>query len=443
MQRTERDSLGEKKVPDDAYYGIHTVRAVENFPISGLKSHDLFIDSYVYIKKAAAIANKQDKAIVKACDEILSGKFREFPVDVFQMGAGTSIHMNINEVIANRATEILGGKKGEYKIHPNDDVNYGQSTNDTFPTAMRISALLMLRKYLYDNLDELDKNLSSKGKEFKGILKSARTHLQDAVPIKLGQEFDAYAMAVRKSKDKIKQAERSLLELGIGGSAAGTGLNTKKGYREEMVKLLSGYTGLDLVLAGDLREAMQSQGCIADVSSALRNLSLELNRISNDLRLLSSGPTTGLKEIKLPAVAPGSSIMPGKVNPSILEMVNMVCYQVIGCDTVISHAVSAGQLELNVMMPVMSYNLNFAIMVLGNAVKVLNEKCISGIKADERQCRKYFEDSIGLGAALNPIIGYEKAADVVKEAIKKNKTILEIVREKKILTEKEIEELFV
>lgn len=446
--RAEKDSLGVRQIPEGVYYGIQTDRAVENFPVSGLRAHPRFIDAYVIIKKAAAIANERAgqlskahaNALVKACDEILAGAFHDqFPVDVFQMGAGTAFNMNVNEVIANRANEILGGKKGDYKpLNPNDHANRGQSTNDTFPTALRTALLLILKENLHGPLLALEKSFFAKGKEFDGVLKSARTHLQDAVPIRLGQEFAAYGEAIKRSRLALLRAEKSLCELGIGGSAVGTGLNTAKGYREEIVKELAQLTGLPLLAAADMREAMQSQRPAAEVSSALRNLSLEIIRIVNDLRLLSSGPTTGLAEINLPVTAPGSSIMPGKVNPSILEMVNMVAFQVIGADATVALAVQAGQLELNVMMPVMAFNLNFAATILGNAIGILNEKCVAGITADAERCRHYAESSLGLATALNTTIGYAKAAEVAKEALCSRKSIIQLIREKKILSDDQI-----
>lgn len=446
--RIEKDSLGDRRIPADRYYGAQTDRAVENFQISGRRSHPLFIAAYVAIKKAAANVNARagaldadkKKAIVQACDEILSGKLRdEFVVDVYQMGAGTSIHMNVNEVIANRANEILGGKKGTYdKVHPNDHVNMGQSTNDTFPTAMRVAALLILKKSFWGPLQKLEKSFFKKAAEFDKVLKSGRTHLQDAVPIRLGQEFAAYGETMKRLRGQIEEAASDLLEIGLGGSAAGTGLNTFQGYSEEVTKELGSLLGLKLVPAANLCEAMQSQRPVSRLSSALRNLALEINRIANDLRLLSSGPTTGFAEVDLPSTAPGSSIMPGKVNPSILEMTNMVCYQVIGCDTTIAYAVQAGQLELNVMMPVMSHNINFMAEIFGNAIKTLDEKCVSGITANEARCREYAERSMGLATALNPYIGYSKAAEVAKEALKSGKTLTEVLRQKKILSDPEI-----
>ena len=449
--RIEKDSLGERRLPADAYYGVQTDRAIENFQISGLRSHPVFIDVYAAIKKAAAIANAalgqldepRKKAITAACDEILSGKLRDqFVVDVYQMGAGTSIHMNVNEVIANRANELMGGAKGTYdKVNPNDHVNMGQSTNDTFPTALRLSAALMENKFLHAPLDALAKSFETKAKEFDKVLKSGRTHLQDAVPIRLGQEFGAYGEALRRSHAAIAQAADGLLEIGLGGSAAGTGLNTVQGYPQAVAKELSTILGLKIRVAPNLCEAMQSQRPAAQMSSALRNLALELTRIVNDLRLMSSGPTTGFAEIDLPATAPGSSIMPGKVNPSILEMANQVCSQVIGCDTTIAFAVQAGQLELNVMMPVISFNLNFMIMILGNAVKALDEKCVSGITANAARCSEFAQKSMGLATALNPYIGYAKAAEVAKESLKTGRSLVELIREKKYLSEDEIKKV--
>jgi aspartate ammonia-lyase len=449
--RSEKDSLGVLDIPADVYYGIQTHRAVCNFPISGLKAHPRFVDAFVMIKKAAALSNQKAgtlpsqmaEAIVKACDEILSGKLRdEFPVDVFQMGAGTAFNMNVNEVLANRANEILGGQKGSYQpANPNDHVNMGQSTNDTFPTALRLALLLILKGSLHGPLELLEKAFFEKAKEFDGILKSARTHLQDAVPIRLGQEFAAYGQAVKKSRLALLQAEKSLLELGIGGSAAGTGLNTAAGYRDEIISELKKLTGFEFVAASDMREAMQSQRPIAEISASLRNLSLEITRIVNDLRLLSSGPTTGLAEVNLPATAPGSSIMPGKVNPSILEMVNMVAFHVIGSDTAVALAVQAGQLELNVMMPLMAFELNFSATILGNALTILREKCVSGITANAARCQYYAESSMGLATALNAFIGYAKAAEVAKEALAGGKTIVQVIREKKILSEDQIKKV--
>ncbi len=447
--RIEKDSLGEVRIPAGAYWSTTTQRALESYPISGLRAHPKFVDAYVILKMAAARANKKAKAITaqqadaieKACKEILAGKLRDqFAVDVFQMGAGTSFHMNINEVIANRANEILGGKLGEYKyLDANNHVNFGQSTNDTFPTAIRLGCLLMLRDHLDEPIANLEKSFRAKAKEFDKILKSGRTHLQDAVPIRLGQEFKAYAEAIKYGNAFIQAARKSVCELGIGGSAAGTGLNTAKGYREEIIKEMIKISGIkDLKPSRDMCEAMQSQRPIAELSSALRNLALEISRISNDLRLLCSGPTTGMGEIILPSIAPGSSIMPGKVNPSIPEMVNMVCFEIIGNDTAVSWAVGAGQLELNVMMPLMAYKMNMSIHVLGSMMTQFANLCIKGTKANVKKCKQYAEGSMSLATALNAYVGYKEAAAVVKQAIAEEKTIIQVVRDRKLLTEEQI-----
>ena len=448
--RIEKDSLGQKEVPADAYYGLQSVRAMENFPISGLRKHARMVDAMVMVKKAAAFANAElgllkpevSKAIGAAADEVLAGKLRDhFVVDVYQMGAGTSFHMNVNEVLANRAIELLGGKKGDQTIvHANDHVNMAQSTNDVIPTAMRIAARLLMHELL-PVLSDLETALGAKAKEFDGILKSARTHLQDAVPIRLGQEFAAYAVTIGKCRELIAAAARSLEELGIGGSAAGTGLNTHPQYRFKLVEYLRAWTNINWRNAPDMREAMQSNLPIAEASSALRLLAIELIRICNDLRLLASGPTTGFAEIVLPAVQPGSSIMPGKVNPSMAEMLNMVCFQVIGNDLAVAMAVQAGQLELNVMMPVMAYNLHHSIEILKNALRAFIDRCVVGIVADAERCRRYAESSMALATALNTYVGYARAAEVVKRALREQKTIIDVVREEKLLTEDQIAQI--
>ncbi|MCB4756794.1 MAG: aspartate ammonia-lyase [Elusimicrobia bacterium] len=449
--RTEADALGPKSIPLNAYYGVNTVRALENFPISGLRAHPRFVEACLLIKKAAALVNKELRlldakradAIVKACDEILGGKLRDqFVVDVFQMGAGTSFHMNVNEVVANRAIEILGGKKGEYeKIHPNDHVNAGQSTNDVYPTAIRVAARLYLETF-FPVAAALAKALLAKGKEFDAVVKAARTHLQDAVPIRLGQEFTAYGRAVEKALEQIRDAAKGLEALGIGGSAAGTGLNTDPDYPAKVVKIIAKETGLPFQCAGDLREAMQSQGPIAHVSSALKNLAVELTRLCNDLRLMASGPATGFAEIHLPPVQAGSSIMPGKTNPSMAEMLNMVSYQVMGNDVAITMAVQAGQLELNVMMPLMAFNLLFSIEILTNALQVFTDRCVKGIGANKDRCRRFAEASVAIATVLNPLLGYAKVAELVKEAVAKEKSILDIVKERKLLPPEKIREVF-
>ena len=448
--RIEKDSIGPRELPGDAYYGINALRGKENFPISGLAHHPRFIDAFMYIKKAAALANKelglitpdQADAIAKATDEILAGKLRDqFIVDVFQMGAGTALHMNVNEVLANRAVELLGGQKGDYaKVNPNDHVNYGQSTNDVFPTAIRVSGRMLLNDLL-PVLDACGEAFVKKGKDLDDVIKSARTHLQDAVPIRLGQEFAAYGLALERCSERLKAAAKDLEELGIGGSAAGTGLNTHPDYARRVVDILRKDTGVPFRAAVDKREAMQSQRPVAEVSSALKNLALELTRICNDLRLLASGPTTGFAEIFLPAAQAGSSIMPGKVNPSFPEMLNMVCFQVMGNDLTISMAVQAGQLELNVMMPVMGFNLLFSIEILKTAIHAFTDGCVKGITADRERCRRYAEMSMSLVTALNPIIGYAKAAEIVKEAMSSGKTIVETIKLRNILSPEKLDEV--
>ncbi len=448
--RTEKDSLGNKEVAESAYWGIQTQRAVENYPISGIKAHPRFIDSFVMVKKACALANmevgilKSDigGAIVKACDEVLGGKLRDqFVVDVFQAGAGTSFNMNVNEVLANLAVEILGGKRGEYaKCNPNDHVNMAQSTNDVFPTSMRVSARLLIEEFL-PVLKDLENALAAKGKEFDPILKSGRTHLQDAVPVRLGQEFAAYAMSIKKCGERISAAAVMLEELGIGGSAAGTGMNTHPDYRKKVCDSLKSWTKINFKPAQDMREAMQSNIAVASAAAALKLLASELGRISNDFRLLCSGPLTGFAEIVLPAVQPGSSIMPGKVNPSMAEMLNQVCFQVMGAEQTISLASSAGQLELNVMMPIMAFNINFSLEILKNSIREFTNRCVKGITADAERCRHYAEISPSLATALNSHIGYARAAEVVKKALKEKKSIPQVVREDKLLTEEQIKKV--
>ncbi len=448
--RTEKDSLGTKEIPANVYYGIQTARAVENYPISGMRAHPTLIRAFGMVKEAAAEANRElglidqkiANAIIQAAKEVEQGKWdREFVVDVFQAGAGVSFHMNTNEVIANRAVEILGGTLGEYsKVHPNDHVNYGQSTNDVFPTGMRLATLLELEK-LYPVLDSLATTLEKKGKEFHAILKSGRTHMQDAVPMRLGQEFTAYAGAIRRAKDAIRSSAELLREIGLGGSAVGTGINTHPDYREKVIKNLAKISGQKLVPVDDMRYAMESNLAMAAVSSALRNLALEVIRISNDLRLLASGPNTGFAEINLPALQPGSSIMPGKINPVIPELAAMVSFQVVGNDVAVAMAVQAGQLELNVMMPTMAYSLLQSITISTNMLRQFNEKCVAGITANEQRCNFYVQATVSLATALNPYIGYAKAAEIAKEAVASGRSIIEIAREKKLLSEQEINEI--
>ena len=448
--RKEKDSLGFVEVPADAYYGAQTARAVENFPISGMRAHPLLIRAIGMVKRAAAEANRElgtvdqrrADAILQAALEVADGKWdAEFVVDVFQAGAGVSFHMNANEVIANRANELLGGKLGEYaEVHPNDHVNYGQSTNDVFPTAMRLATLLALET-LYPELEALAATFAEKGEEFDGVMKSGRTHMQDAVPIRLGQEFAAYAVALRKGAEALRQAADSLRELGLGGTAVGTGLNTHPEYRAKAVSNLGRISGQALFPAEDLRWAMQSQACMGLVSGALRSVALEVIRITNDLRLLSSGPNTGFNEIHLPSLQPGSSIMPGKVNPVMAELAAMVSFQVVGNDTAVALAVQAGQLELNVMMPAMAYNVLQSITILANTLRVLRERCVEGITANEQKCRQYAESTIALATALNPYLGYAKAAELVKESVATGESIVELARKKKLLSEEQIREI--
>jgi aspartate ammonia-lyase len=448
--RREKDSLGFVEVPARALYGAQTARAVENYPISGMRAHPLLIRAIGMVKRAAAEANwelelidpKVADAIISAAQEVIEGKWNaEFVVDVFQAGAGVSFHMNANEVIANRANEILGAKQGEYAlVHPNDHVNYGQSTNDVFPTAMRLATLLDLET-LYPPIDALADAFIRKGAAFDEIVKAGRTHMQDAVPIRLGQEFAAYGAAVRKAGEFLRQAADGLRELGLGGTAVGTGLNTQPEYRVKAVTNLARISGQALFPAEDLRWAMQSNAPMGQVSAALRGLALEMIRISNDLRLLSSGPNTGFNEIQLPALQPGSSIMPGKVNPVMPELAAMVSFQVVGNDAAVAMAVQAGQLELNVMMPAMAYNVLQSITIMANMMRVFTVRCVAGIEANAEKCRYYAESTIALATALNPEIGYAKAAELVKESVASGVSIVELMRKKKVLSAAEIDDV--
>jgi aspartate ammonia-lyase len=441
--RREQDSMGERDLPADAYYGIQTLRAIENFPISGLKPLPTYVDACLLIKKATAIVNGElgciskelSESIAAAADEILQGQYREqFVVDVYQAGAGTSHHMNVNEVLANRALEILGDQKGNYqRVSPNDHVNYGQSTNDVIPTAIRVGGLLALEHTLYPALELSIATTAAKAQEFSNIVKSGRTHLQDAVPVRLGDSFGAFSQILTDHQRRIKAAAQDLLSLGLGGSAAGTGLNTHPQYRQRVATVLGELIGQPLAPAPHLMAAMQSMAPFVAVSSAVRNLAQDLVKISHDLRLMDSGPKTGLKEIQLPPVQPGSSIMPGKYNPVMAEMISMVCFQVMGYDQSIALAAQAGQLELNVMMPLIAYNLIHSIDILGNALKALTEQCLAGITADEARCRSYAEGSLALVTALNTHIGYLNAAAVAKESLATGQSLREIVLAKKLM----------
>jgi aspartate ammonia-lyase len=448
--RTEKDPLGTLEVPTDALYGVQTLRAVQNFPISGLKPLPAFVDATVRIKRAAALTHKETgrleaklaDAIVKAADEVLAGKHRDqFVVDVYQAGAGTSHNMNVNEVLANRANEILGGKRGAYSpVHPNDHVNMAQSTNDVIPTAIRLGCLSELPG-VQKAFDELAAAFESKAKEFDDVVKSGRTHLQDAMPIRLGQELNAYAGSMRRGIKRVTEAAEYLRDLGIGGSAVGTGVNVEPEYPRLMVKNLRESAKVDLREGTDRVQLMQSMGDVAGFSSMLRVLAIELSKIASDLRLLASGPRTGLDEIRLPAVQPGSSIMPGKVNPSIPEMVNQVCFQVVGNDACVSAAAEHGQLELNVMMPVIAYNVLFPMMILRNAARVLAEKTVKGMEANREQAEYWVERSAALATALAPQIGYARAAELSKQSVKENVLIRDLVKREKVLPDEEIDEV--
>ena len=440
--RNETDSLGAVRVPAEAYYGAQTQRAVENYPISGLRAHPVLIRSIAMVKQSAARANRQlgqldgrrAAAILRAAGEVAAGKLHDqFVVDVYQAGAGVSFHMNANEVIANRAIEMLGGRRGDYAVvHPNDHVNRGQSTNDVFPTAMRVASLLLIDELLKTR--QLERAFAAKAREFDRVLKSGRTHLMDAMPIRLGQEFAGYATALRRCGRLLRESQEYLREIGLGGTAVGTGANTQREYQRLVVRELAKISGQKLVATKDLRYAMQSNVAMAAAASALRNFALELIRICNDLRLLSSGPNTGLDEIHLPALQPGSSIMPGKVNPVLPEATAMVAFQAVGADLATALAVQAGQLELNVMMPAMAWNVLHAAEILKNAIRVLAEKCVSGIRVNRERCAQYANAS-AVAAALNPYIGYARAAELGKESLRTGRTVLEIALERRVLEE--------
>ncbi len=436
--RVEKDSLGTLQVPANALYGAQTQRAIENFPVSGLRPWRAFIWSMAAIKRAAAEVNRDlgmlddelAKVIIKAAQEVIDGKWDDhFVVDPFQAGAGTSHNMNANEVIANRATLLLGGRLGEYHVHPNDHVNMAQSTNDTIPTAIRLGCLWRLDELLAA-VDGLATALEAKSIEFDDILKSGRTHLQDAVPVRLGQEFGAYATAVRRDLERILRAAEGLRRLGIGGTAVGSGLNAHPEYHVRMVEKLSELTGLELHESDNLFESMQSMADAVDFSASLRTLALTLVRIANDFRLLSSGPSTGLDEIRLPAVQPGSSIMPGKVNPVMAEMLDQAMFHVIGCDTTVAMAAQAGQLELNVMMPVIAHNLFEMMQVTIGAIMAFTDRAVKGVTANREKAEGWLAKNAIVVTALNPLIGYSQGAALVKEAMERNVSIKEVALEK-------------
>lgn len=448
--RRERDPLGTKQVPASAYYGIQTLRAVENFPISGLRLPLEMVRGYAAIKKAAAQANasvgrlprRLASAISRASTDVLRGSFDDqFVIDVYQAGAGTSFNMNVNEVIANRANELLGARKGTYRyVHPNDHVNMAQSTNDTFPTAMQLACLMALPA-LVKAATTLEISLQRQARRYASVVKSGRTHLQDAVPVRLGAEFGAYALAVKKARQDIEQSARALRELNLGGTAVGTGVNAHPRYRVLAIRALRQWLKVPLRPAENLQERMQSMADFARLSGSLRGYALELIRIANDLRLMSSGPNTGLGEITLPAVQPGSSIMPGKVNPVMAEMVNMVGFQVLGHDATVAISTQAGQLELNVMMPVIAYNVLQSMQLLTNASTAFSTKCVDGITAHPEQCQALAQRSLALVTALAPTLGYLGAAKLAKESLKTRIPLQQLVTAHRLLPAAEAKRL--
>ncbi|NUQ12938.1 MAG: aspartate ammonia-lyase [Gemmatimonadaceae bacterium] len=448
--RTEKDPLGSLDVPDEALYGVQTRRAVLNFPISGLRPLKPFVTAQVWIKKAAAMTHRETgrleatlaDAIIAAADEVLAGRHDDqFVVDPYQAGAGTSHNMNANEVLANRANELLGGRRGTYQpVHPNDHVNMAQSTNDTIPTAIRLACLAELGG-LVSAFEALRDAFQDRGRAFDGITKAGRTHLQDAMPIRLGQEFAAYAGTIDRALRRVVQAADYLRDLGIGGSAVGTGVTVEPEYPALMNRYLREITGLELRIGEDRVQLMQSMGDAAGFSAALRVLAIDLSKIVSDLRLMVMGPRTGIDEIRLPAVQPGSSIMPGKINPSIPEMVNQVCFQVIGCDTTVAVAAEHGQLELNVMMPVIAHNVLLSLRILTNAARVLDERCVRGIEANREMCEYWVERSAALATALAPQIGYAAAAELSKRSVKEGVLIRDLVRRERVLPAEEIDDV--
>ncbi|MGQ9025395.1 aspartate ammonia-lyase [Bacillus licheniformis] len=446
--RTEKDFLGEKKIPADVYYGIQTLRAAENFPITGYKIHEEMIKALAVVKKAAALANMETKrlykglgdAIVQAADEILEGKLHDqFIVDPIQGGAGTSMNMNANEVIGNRALELLGHNKGEYiHLSPNTHVNMSQSTNDVFPTAIHISTLKLLEKLL-DTMEYMLDAFKKKARDFDHVIKMGRTHLQDAVPIRLGQEFEAYSRVIERDIKRIKQSRQHLYEVNMGATAVGTGLNADPRYIENVVKHLAEISGLPLVGADHLVDATQNTDAYTEVSAALKVCMMNMSKIANDLRLMASGPRAGLAEISLPARQPGSSIMPGKVNPVMAELINQIAFQVIGNDHTICLASEAGQLELNVMEPVLVFNLLQSISIMNNGFRSFTDHCVAGIEANEKRLKAYVEKSAGVITAVNPHLGYEAAARVAREAILTGQSVRDLCLQNDVLTEEELD----
>lgn len=446
--RVEKDFIGTREINAHAYYGIQTVRAVENFPITGYQLHPELIRAIAMVKKAAAIANHETgllsseltKAIVQASEEIINGQWHDqFLVDPIQGGAGTSVNMNANEVIANRALELLGREKGEYSyVSPNSHVNMSQSTNDAFPTAIHI-AVLRLIDQLLETLARLCKEFHQKAQDFDSVIKMGRTHLQDAVPIRLGQEFEAYALVLERDIKRIAETKTNLLSINLGATAVGTGLNANSEYIEQAVYRLSEISNYPLMRAEQLVDATQNTDCYTEVSAALKICMINMSKVANDLRLLSSGPRTGLYELNLPPRQPGSSIMPGKVNPVIPEVINQIAFQVIGNDHTISLASEAGQLELNVMEPVLVFNLIQSLSIMERGLHVFREYCIEGITPNELQMQQYVDKSIGIVTAINPYIGYERAAEIANEALVTNRPVRELCLEKGVLTEEQLQ----
>ena len=448
--RSDKDSLGSVKIPADAYYGPFTGRAIKQYHVTGQNPHPYLIKSFVMIKRSAAIANmkaktldrKQGNAIVKACDKILAGKYQDqFVVDMINSGAGTAFNMNTNEVIANVALRLLGKGLGQYQhLHPNDHVNMSQSSNDTFPTAMHVAILFAVRDMI-PTIDKLNKSLRKKAKQFSSYKKVGRTHLMDALPVTLGSEFASYATALTIARDGIISAKKELEKLALGGTAVGTGANTSKGYRNIAIKELSKASKLSLRPQQDMQYALQSRYAVANMSSALKNYAVELSKIANDIRLMASGPIAGLSELSIPAVHAGSSIMPGKVNPSLAECMNMICYSVIGNDTTVTLSAQAGQFELNVMLPVMLKSVLDSTDMLTNFLPIFSTNLIDGLGANKQKLRDNIEKSPVIVTLLAPKIGYQKSAELFKESMKTGKTIRELVISKKLMTKKQVDSL--
>jgi aspartate ammonia-lyase len=448
--RYDKDSLGEVKIPSDAYYGPFTARAIKQYHVTGNKAHSNLISAFVMIKRSAALANlkvraidnKRARAIVSACDKILNGEFQDqFVVDAINSGAGTAFNMNTNEVLANLALRGVGKKIGQYEfLHPNDHVNMSQSSNDTFPTAMHVAILMNLKKTI-PALDGLIRTLNKKAKEFSSFKKIGRTHLMDALPVTLGSEFGAYATSITRAKKAIENASKELEYVALGGTAVGTGANAPKGYRKIAIMELAKISKLPIKPENDMQYSLQSKFAVASVSSALRNLALEINKLANDIRLMASGPIAGLSELGIPAVHAGSSIMPGKVNPSLAECMNMICFNIIGNDTAVSHAAQSGQFELNVMLPGMLKCILESTDMINNFVPIFSSNLIDGLTANKEKLRQNIENSPVIVTLLAPKIGYQKSAELFKESLKTGKTIRELAISKKLLTLKEINSL--